>query len=399
MLRHHLLFRLLLTTCLIGIFASSLETQAQSPTKNSLVNDLAVIKRIGGEAAGYDAAIDAAKRLSGQPSSAVGEILASMKNGSPLAKNWLRMIAADVADNDSFPQDLLRQFFADQSQDTEARHAAFQMLVANDSALKAKLLDGAADDPSLPVRYAAVATILDKAAKSKDSGDNDAAVQLFRLVVAQGRNPDQLQTAVKSLDALGEKVELADELGLIRRWFVMGTFDNTASANFETIYAPELSYTKDGRLPAEWLNAEAIVVKPKGTVPAATTSLVISDDAMGVVNINPAFNKAKDVIAYCYAEFEVAQSVDAVARLGCITASKVWVNGKLAMANEVYHSGTMVDQYLGDCKLVPGVNSVLIKVCQNAQTEPWAQDWQFQFRLTDRFGGAIKPAAIVQPKP
>jgi len=388
-----------MTACMTCVFVPGRVVEAQTPAKDSLAADLAAIKQVGIEAAGYEAATSAAKRLSAQPASSAGEILASMKNGSPLAKNWLRMIAADVADNDSFPQDLLLQFFADRSQDTEARHAAFQMLVANDSALKSKLLAGAADDPSLPIRYAAVATILDKAAKSKDSGDNDAAIKSFRLVVAQGRNPNQLQTAAKALDGLGEKVEVADELGLFRRWCVIGTFDNTGSAKFETVYAPEQVCIKDGRLPAEWLNAEAVVVKPTGDVPAATTSLVVSDDAVGIVNLNPALNKAKDAIAYCYAEFEVPQSVDAVARLGCITASKVWVNGKLAMANEVYHSGTMIDQYLGDCKLLPGVNSVLIKVCQNAQTEPWAQDWQFQFRFTDRFGGAIKPAAIVQPKP
>jgi hypothetical protein len=377
-----------------GLMAAGSAAQAQ----NLLTADLVTIKQVGMEATGYDAAMIAAKRVSAQPASNVGEVLASMKDGSPLAKNWLRLIAADVADNGSFPQDLLLQFFEDRSQDTEARHAAFQMLVANDPGLKSKLLGGAVDDPSLPVRYAAIEALLKEAAALKESGEKDAAIKLFRLVVAEGRNPDQLQSAAKSLGDFGQKVELADELGLIRRWYVIGTFDNTASANYPTIYPPEQVYLKEGRLPSDWLAAESVVVKANGDDKAVTTSLVTSDDAMGMVNINPAFSNAKDVIVYCYVEFEVPEGVDAIARLGCITASKVWVNGKLAMANEVYHSGTMIDQYVGDCKLVPGVNSVLIKVCQNAQTEPWAQDWQFQFRLTDRFGGAIKPTGIVQPK-
>ncbi len=405
LLRHYLLVSRLPNRCLLTFFQwlatwliCLLGAGNEIHAQGTLSVDLASIKQVGPEAAGYEAAISAAKRVSAQPASSASEILAAMKSGSPLAKNWLRLIAADVADNDSFPQELLLQFFADRSQDTEARHAALQMLVANDPSLTSKLLGGAVDDPSLPVRHSAIAALLGDAVKSKGSGDNDTAIKSLQRVVAQGRNPSQLQSAVKSLSELGQQVELADELGLIRRWWVIGTFENTASANFETAYIPERVYTKDGRLPSEWLASETVVVKPSGNAKAATTSMVTSDDAMGMVNINPAFSNAKDVIAYAYVEFEVPQGMDATARIGCITASKVWVNGKLVMANEVYHSGTMIDQYIGECKLASGLNSVLIKVCQNAQTQPWAQDWQFQFRLTDRFGGAIKPATIVQPK-
>ena len=39
---------------------------------------------------------------------------------------------------------------------------------------------------------------------------------------------------------------------------------------------------------------------------------------------------------------------------GAICASKVWVNGKLVLSNEVYHSGTRIDQYIGDCNLAAG---------------------------------------------
>jgi hypothetical protein len=77
-------------------------------------------------------------------------------------------------------------------------------------------------------------------------------------------------------------------------------------------------------------------------------------------------------------------------RLGCINANKVWVNGKEVMATEVYHSGSMLDQYIAKCELKKGTNRVLLKICQNEQTESWAQDWQFQFRLTDLTGKGLR---------
>ena len=95
--------------------------------------------------------------------------------------------------------------------------------------------------------------------------------------------------------------------------------------------------------------------------------------------------------------FDVEQGGPAEVRLGCINASKVWINGELIDANEVYHSGTRIDQYTAPCTLREGRNRVLLKICQNAQTESWAQDWQFQFRLTDPQGAALHPTMKPQP--
>ena len=59
------------------------------------------------------------------------------------------------------------------------------------------------------------------------------------------------------------------------------------------------------------------------------------------------------------------------------------------MSNEIYHNSNSVDKFSGDVQLLDGENEILIKVCQNEQTEPWAQDWQFQFRICDQSGKAI----------
>ncbi len=382
--------------------ATTTLAQEKTPTP-SLANDLAAIGSIGREASGYQAASAASLRLAKLSPDQVGQVLTAMSDASSLAKNWLRMVAADVADNGDFPGDELRSFLSDRAHEPDARHAAFQMLVANDPSLQDELIKDAADDPSLPIRYLAIADLLQKAEVIK--AEPVAAIALLRKVIANGRNPDQLQSAAKSLDDLGTKIELADELGLIRNWVVIGTYDNTGSTQFETVYPPEQTYLATGSLPSAWLIDQAEIPSTQPATKPAVTKLVTSDDSMGMVNLNPAFENAKDVVVYCYAEFEIDATNNsnapnvrpAVARIGCITANQVWVNGKLATANDVYHSGSRIDQYLGDCELVAGKNTVLVKVFQNAQTEPWAQDWQFQFRFTDPVGAALQPTIITKP--
>ena len=48
-----------------------------------------------------------------------------------------------------------------------------------------------------------------------------------------------------------------------------------------------------------------------------------------------------------------------------------------------------IDQYTARGTLRKGRNEVLLKVCQNEQTEDWAQLWKFQARLCDATGAAV----------
>jgi hypothetical protein len=48
--------------------------------------------------------------------------------------------------------------------------------------------------------------------------------------------------------------------------------------------------------------------------------------------------------------------------------------------------------------LKAGRNEILIKVCQNEQTDAWAQKWSFQLRVCDALGGAV-PLTVVTEKP
>jgi hypothetical protein len=98
------------------------------------------------------------------------------------------------------------------------------------------------------------------------------------------------------------------------------------------------------------------------------------------------------VVAYAATEYESPREQTVELRLGCINANKLWLNGKLIDEHEVYHANTRVDQYTQRVKLAKGRNLILIKVCQNEQTDAWAQNWQFQLRVCDATGTAILAA-------
>ena len=337
------------------------------------------------------AASEAVSKLKDLPSKQAMLVFNMFGEATPRGKNWLRALAADVVDNGKFPERDLAMFYNDRGNDADARYLAFQMLVQNDSDKQTALLAHAHDDPSLPVRYLRIQALLEQATAQKES-EPSLAIATLRTVVANGRSPAQLKRAAATLSDLGQPVDLADELGMIRRWTVIGPFDNTDSQEFDTAYTPEQRYTGEG---------SPVGVKPEQGKDGALINWqpVQSKDEMGMVDLNEPLKNEKDAAGYAFIRFTIPSeqySKDAQARIGCITANKVWVNGKLISANEVYHSGSRIDQYVENCQLQPGNNTVLVKVMQNAQTEPWAQDWQFQFRLTRPDGSAIK-VDVVEP--
>jgi hypothetical protein len=366
--------------------------EAQEAAPASVAADLQVIAKVAAGDEGNASASTAAGRLAKLPSGRLIEVLKGFREAPPRAENWLRLIAADVADNGPLPRPALHAFFADRDQPEAARYLAFQLLVIDDRSQQERLLEDAADDPSLPVRYAAIERIMKRAAETDQASQ---AIALYRVALENGRNPDQLKTAAKALNDRGVEVELAETLGMFRQWWIVGPLDNTDGRGFDTPFAPERAFV-EGACP---VTAAATVAGKEvdGEPQPVQWQAITSDDALGMVDLNKPLADAKDATAYAWMAFDVEQGGPAEVRLGCINASKVWINGELIDANEVYHSGTRIDQYTAPCTLREGRNRVLLKICQNAQTESWAQDWQFQFRLTDPQGAALHPTMKPQP--
>ena len=57
-----------------------------------------------------------------------------------------------------------------------------------------------------------------------------------------------------------------------------------------------------------------------------------------------------------------------------------------------------IDQYKLPVQLKKGINTILVKACQNEQVEDWTVQWQFQLRVCDAPGPALHSAAKNNPE-
>lgn len=365
-------------TCSLCFIFIGLPSFAQSAETEKLLESIATIDD---STVGSDS-VKASSLLSKLPAKEVTSVLDAFDGASARGKNWLRAIVSDVADNGEFPKAKILAYFDDRENDKDARYAAYMLLIDN-GVDSQTLLANAETDPSLPVRFLKIKWMLEQAEKTKENEDK---IETLNSVVKNGRSPKQLQSAAKSLGKLGEKVDLARSLGMILNWKIIGPFDNEGMNHFDTAYAPEQKYLSDGNPISE--------ESEKGKSGPVQWQKVTTDSNMGLIDLNPNLDNAKDAIAYAFTTINVSadDAGPAIVRLGSGTANKVWVNGKPATQNNIYHSGgTRIDQYSGACNLVAGENTILVKALQNAQTEPWAQDWKFQLRITNPAGDAVRP--------
>jgi hypothetical protein len=97
---------------------------------------------------------------------------------------------------------------------------------------------------------------------------------------------------------------------------------------------------------------------------------------------------------YATTTWDSADDQQVEVRLGTPNAWKLWVNGKQVFEREEYHRSSAVDQYKVPVTLKAGVNVLLFKICQNEQTQEWAQRYQFQLRICDSTGSAVLPKMV-----
>jgi len=326
------------------------------------------------------------KQLQSDPSAKLIDVIEAMSGADPVQKNLLLGAAQTVLARS--PQNGATQLQAiiDNKQlDAAARYWAFTELTRGDAKKRDAMLQSMLDDPSLELRYEAVKLGQSEVKGLKEGGSEPARlIAAYSKLLKSARLPEQVQQIADAMKELGEKVDLLNHFGFVSNWQLIASFDNRNKVGFNVVYAPEKAY----------LASQSIDVKADfdGKDKKATWQAFETKEPDGSVDLNPVYSNEKGVVAYAYAEFKVNQPSECEVRLGCINANKVWVNGTQVMSNDVYHAGSQIDQYTAPVKLKAGKNTVLIKVCQNEQTEQWAQDWKFQLRFSDASGLAV-PAA------
>ncbi|MBI3467774.1 MAG: hypothetical protein HY000_32600 [Planctomycetes bacterium] len=340
---------------------------------------LNTIKNVGAKGAGHDDAAAAWQELARCDAADLPQLLAGLDDAGPLAGNWIRTAVDAVAERTvngggKLPLAALEKFALDTQHSPRARRLAFEWLSRVDATAPDRLIPTLLQDPSVEFRYDAVARLLAEAEQLKTT-QPAAVADVFRRALSGARDLEQVKQIAAELKKLGQQVDLPKHFGFIMQWQVIGPFENAGGQGFDVAYPPESKVDFAAEHPGK---GQAVKWKPAATL-----------DDFGSVDFNEALGKHKDAVAYAAVEFVSAVEQPVEFRLGCPTASKLWLNGELIDSRRVYHSGGGMDQHISRGKLKPGRNLILLKVCQNAQTEEWAQVWSFQLRVCDPAGTAI----------
>lgn len=373
--------RMAWASCVVlGLLATAAPARAEVP------GSIEAVLAIGHDGAGHAAAQQAVRELSQAPTSALVPMLTAMDSANPLAANWLRgafeaVASRGLASDAGLPVPELLTFFHERQRQPQARRLAYEWLIKAQPGLADELVPIALDDPSAEMRTDAVARLLKQAAETEAAGQTKEAALLYRQALSGAGDPSQVDPIKKALEGLGEKVNLVEHYGLLTEWHVIGPFDNVEMKGFPVEYPPEQS-----------VDLSATYTGQKGEV---TWQKLATEAEDGQFDLAKLTAPHKGAIDYVTTEFHSDREQPVEFRLATPNAWKLWLNGELLFAREEYHRGMKFDQYRVPGKLRPGANRVLIKVCQNEQDQPWAQDWTFQFRVCDPFGRALQPAKQV----
>lgn len=322
-------------------------------------------------------------------------VLAGLDRADAVAANWICTAVDAIAERQlqrggRLPAAGLERFVEDTAHAPRARRLAYEWLVRVDPAARARVFGDFGSkrihDPSLEMRREAIGLMIDEAARLQTEKRAAEAVVLYRRALTAARDLDQVRLLAERLRKSGQPVDLVRHFGFLVRWKVIGPFDNREGKGFEAVYGPEKEVSPAAAYPGK-----------HGTVRWVDHATA---DQFGVVNLNKAIVEEKGVAAYATTDFYCDAGREVEFRVTSVNAVKLWVNGALLLRHPVYHSGSQLDQHVVRATLQPGKNVILLKVCQNEQTQDWARHWGFQLRVCDRLGGAIlsaDPRSVAAP--
>ena len=370
-----------------GFFCALAAVSAAPSLAADLEPCVETLLSVGPHGKGQAEAARAWNEAANTPAKELPQLLLALDRANPLAANWIRTAIDAAAERgrqrgEQPPLDALQRFLGDVRHAPHARRLAFELIAAADPTASARLIPNMLDDPSVELRRDAVALVLDQA-KELAKTDAARAKEAYRKAFAAARDLDQVQAASTRLRALGETADLTAHFGFLIRWRVIAPFDNRGEKGFDAVYPPE----KELRFDATYPGKDGPVKWFQWTSP----------QEMGQVDFHKAISEQKGVVGYAATEFIADSGRDVEFRLTTFNAAKLWLNGKLLDEHKVYHGGSQFDQYVCRAALQPGKNVILLKICQNEQTQEWARNWNFQFRVCDALGTAVLSADRKQP--
>lgn len=352
---------------------------------------LKIIKAVGREGQGNREAKQAVVELSQQDVGTLPALLMGFRDANPLAANYLRGAVETIVDRalnakKKLPAESLERLIRDVEQDPRGRRLAFELLTRVDPSLPDRIIPEMLLDPSPEFRRDAVARLIIAGEKLLKDKEADAAKETFKKALSGATDDDQVKTLAKHLKEMKEVVDLQKHFGFLTGWRFIGPFDNVGLKGFDTVYPPE-----------EKLDFAAKYEGQKGQVAWDKTA---TDHEYGIVNIAKEIAPYKGAAMYLTTEFHSPTARSVEFRLGTPNAWKIWVNGKQLFGRDEYHRGMAIDQYRVRGEVKVGANTILLKLCQNEQTDDWAQRYEFQLRVADLsgLGLASQPAQATSQK-
>lgn len=357
----------------LGLAIAAVPASADETTDQAL----AALRAVGREGKGNDDAGPAWKTLVSKGADALFPALGAIDDANPTAANWLRTAVDAIAEAEKnagrkLPADKLEAFAKDTKYAAAARRIAFELLAAQDSDAKPRLLPGFLNDKSPDLRRDAIAyqlDILEKVARPSIKADLEA---LFPFA----RDKDQVDLLVKKIEASGGKASVSEHFGFVTAAHLIGPFDAPESKGFDLTYPPEKA------------TAATSTFKGKGGA-ELTWKPATTGNRYGTFNLNNLVGKHKDAVAFALVVIVAEKDTPCEVRVTSPTSVKIFLNQKEIFGRDEYHHGAAFDVHSGKGTLKKGENVLVLKVCQDNEPYDWSQDWKFQMRVCDETGGPL----------
>ena len=371
---------------LLALALSFLAARSADRAEADVFPDLRAVKAEGVGSAKARAAWD---RLVGQGPTVLPAILAAMDTPDTVVANWLRLAFDDIVERDrksggkQVDVDALLAFARDPKRQGRPRRLALDLAEELRPGVRKKLLPGWIDDPTF--REDAIDDLLERLRSDKEL-PKDKALDALRKGFASSRDIAQSRAVAALLKERGETVSVADHLGFLRDWHLIGPFDARGGKGFATVYPPEQKVDLDAML------------EGKAGKKLAWRRETVAESAAGrfpiLVDLLKPLGNADDAVAYAWTAFTVPMGRTVEFRGAADDNFTVWVNGVRVFGYEEYQNGVRLDRHRFPVKLRAGVNTVLVKVCQGPG-EIAASNWEFLLRITDPTGrGVTFPSAL-----
>src|SRR5262249_48754739 len=155
------------------------------------------------------------------------------------------------------------------------------------------------------------------------------------------RDVAQARAAAAGLDGLGVKASVAEHLGFLTDWYLIGPFDARGMKGFTTAYPPEKGVDLKAEHPGKGKKVRWVRYRVREAPPRTATGHV------ALVNLRApeALGDADDAVAYAYTELTVPVARVAEFRGAADDNFTVWVNGARVFGFEEYRNGVRLDRH------------------------------------------------------